>query len=106
MAHIVNAFIAEALSVPIRPGHSSSVFNREADAKASVPAIAETILASGLFPLPPDPLGISTAGASTQPSRVPLNLASKLKLLGVVLGEHGGVSVIVEELSSKRQLFF
>ena len=106
MAHIVNAFIAETLSVPIGSVRPSSVFNREAEARASVPAIAETILASGLFPLPPDPLGISTAGASTQPSRAPLNLASKLKLLGVVLGEHGGVSVIVEELSSKRQLFF
>jgi general secretion pathway protein C len=37
---------------------------------------------------------------------VPLNLASKLKLLGVVMGDHEGVSAIVEELSSKRQLFF
>jgi general secretion pathway protein C len=35
-----------------------------------------------------------------------LNLASKLKLLGVVIGDHEGVSAIVEELSSKRQLFF
>jgi general secretion pathway protein C len=33
-------------------------------------------------------------------------LASKLKLLGVVIGDHEGVSAIIEELSSKRQLFF
>jgi general secretion pathway protein C len=49
---------------------------------------------------------MGTAGPSTPPSRVPLNLASKLKLLGVVIGDHEGVSAIVEELSSKRQLFF
>jgi general secretion pathway protein C len=35
-----------------------------------------------------------------------LNLASKLTLLGVVIGDRGGVSVIVEELTSKRQIFF
>jgi general secretion pathway protein C len=41
-----------------------------------------------------------------QPPRAPLNLASKLTLLGVVVGDRQGVSAIVEELSSKRQLFF
>jgi general secretion pathway protein C len=52
---------------------------------------------------------MSTAGPGgpgAPPSRAPLNLASKLKLLGVVIGDHNGVSAIVEELSSKRQLFF
>ena len=73
---------------------------------ASLPAMVEHIRTSGLFPLPPDPIGISTAGSSAPPSRAPLNLASKLTLLGVVIGDHGGVSAIVEELPSKRQLFF
>jgi general secretion pathway protein C len=68
--------------------------------------MVERIRTSGLFPLPPDPLGISTAGAGAPPARAPLNLASKLTLLGVVIGDHEGVSAIVEELSSKRQLFF
>jgi general secretion pathway protein C len=50
---------------------------------------------------------MSTAAGSTAPaSRAPLNLVSKIKLLGVVIGDHGGISAIVEELSSKRQLFF
>jgi general secretion pathway protein C len=49
---------------------------------------------------------MSTAGSGAAPSRAPLNLALKLKLLGVVIGDHEGVSAIVEELSSKRQLFF
>ena len=108
VAHTINAVIAEALSVPaglVRPSPGS---DREAAVRASVPAMVEQIRKSGLFPLPPDPIGMmmSTAGSSSPPPRAPLNLASKLKLLGVVMGDHEGVSAIVEELSSKRQLFF
>ena len=109
VAHIINAVIAEALSVPggvVRPSPGS---DREVDVSATLPVLVERIRTSGLFPLPPDPLGMGgmgTAGSAAPPSRVPLNLASKLKLLGVVIGDHEGVSAIVEELSSKRQLFF
>ncbi|MEO5863752.1 MAG: hypothetical protein ABIQ79_01775 [Nitrospiraceae bacterium] len=106
MAHIINAVIAEALSVPVALVRSSPGFDQEAEVMASVPAMVEHIRKSGLFPLPPDPLGMSTAGSAMPPTRAPLNLASKLKLLGVVIGTHEGVSAIVEELSSKRQLFF
>ena len=106
VAHIVNAVIAEALSVSgglVRPDPGS---DRETDVNATLPVLIERIRTSGLFPLPPDPLGMSTAGSGAPTSRAPLNLASKLKLLGVVIGDHEGVSAIVEELSSKRQLFF
>jgi general secretion pathway protein C len=106
VAHIINAVIAEALSVPASLGRPSPASGREAEVRASVPAMVEHIRRSGLFPLPPDPLSMSTAGSVAPPSRAPLNLASKLKLLGVVIGDHEGVSAIVEELSSKRQLFF
>jgi general secretion pathway protein C len=34
-----------------------------------------------------------------------LNLAAKLRLIGVVMGEQAGVAAIIEELASKRQLF-
>ncbi len=105
VAHIINAVIAEALSVPTGLVRPSPASDREADVSATLPALVEQIRTSGLFPLPPDPLGIGTAG-SAMPSRAPLNLASKLKLLGVVIGDHEGVSAIVEELSSKRQQFF
>ena len=106
VAHIINAVIAEALSVPAGLVRPSSASDREAEVRASVPAMVERIRTSGLFPLPPDPLSMSTAGPSAPPSRPPLNLASKLALLGVVIGDQGGRSAIVEELSSKRQLFF
>jgi general secretion pathway protein C len=106
VAHIINALIAEALSVPAGPVRPSPASDQATAASASVPALVEHIRASGLFPLPIDPLGISATGSASVPSRAPLNLASKLALLGVVMGDLGGVSVIVEELSSKRQLFF
>lgn len=106
VAHIINAMIAEALSVPVRLAPPSPTSDREADVRTTLPALVEHIRASGLFPLPPDPLGMSIDGSGTPHARAPLDLASKIKLLGVVIGEHEGVSVIVEELSSKRQLFF
>ena len=106
VAHIINAVIAEALSVPVGLVQPSPASDREADVTATLPVLVERIRTSGLFPLPPDPLGMSAAVSAAPPSRAPLNLASKLKLLGVVIGDHEGVSAIVEELSSKRQLFF
>ena len=106
VAHIVNAVIAEALSVPAAQVRPSSSSDREADVSATLPVLVERIRTSGLFPLPSDPLGMGPVGSSPMPARAPLNLASKLKLLGVVIGDHKGVSAIVEELSSKRQLFF
>ena len=106
VAHIVNAVIAEALSVPAGLVRPSPASDQATEASASVPALVEHIQASGLFPLPIVPLGIGATGSGSLPSRAPLNLASKLALLGVVMGDLGGVSVIVEELSSKRQLFF
>ena len=57
-----------------------------------------------------DPVDVAEGGMPGVPGgcphvRQPLNLASKLKLLGVVVGDRGGVSAIIEELGSKRQLF-
>ncbi|HSQ50583.1 MAG TPA: type II secretion system protein N [Nitrospiraceae bacterium] len=106
IAHIINAVIAEALSVPAGLVRSLPHSDRETGENASLPVLIERIRMSGLFPLPPDPLGMSIAESSMQPARAPLNLSSKLKLLGVVVGDREGVSAIVEELSGKRQLFF
>ena len=108
VAHIINAVIAEALSVPGGIVQPSAGSVRETDVDATLPALVERIRTSGLFPLPPDPFNMATSGvgSGTSLSRAPLNLASKLKLLGVVIGDREGVSAIIEELSSKRQLFF
>jgi general secretion pathway protein C len=105
IAHIINAVIAEALSVPASLMRTSQTSSRETDATGTLPVLIERIRTSGLFPLPQDPLGMGVAGSVATQSRPPLNLASKLKLLGVVIGDREGVSAIIEELSSKRQLF-
>ncbi len=69
VAHIINAVIAEALSVPggvVRPSPGS---DREVDVSATLPVLVERIRTSGLFPLPPDPLGMGTVWALRGPLR-------------------------------------
>ncbi len=108
IAHTINAVIAEALFVP-----SGVVLPRAVDpdsaATRSPSALAEQVRMSGLFPLPPDPVGMMsggmTAGPAGAPLRQALNLASKIKVLGVVVGDRNGVSAVIEDLASKRQLF-
>jgi general secretion pathway protein C len=111
IAHTINAVIAEALFVP-----SGVVVPRAADqdgaAMRSPSALAEQVRVSGLFPLAPDAVSVTSVGGmpvvmggTTTPLQQPLNLASKLRLLGVVMGDRGGVSAIIEELASKHQLF-
>jgi general secretion pathway protein C len=108
IAHTINAVIAEALFVPSGVALPRAV-DHDSSATRSPSALAEQVRMSGLFPLPPDPIvsedGMS-GGIGGAPMRQPLNLASKVKLLGVVVGDRGGVSAIIEELGSKRQLFF
>lgn len=106
LAHTINAVIAEALHLPTGATLMRPMSSPNASNETSPAILAEQVRLSGLFPLPPDPLGMSVPGQpGTISSRAPLNVASKIKLLGVVIGERGGVSAIVEELSSKRQLF-
>ncbi|HKY71847.1 MAG TPA: hypothetical protein VJL88_07990 [Nitrospira sp.] len=107
IAHTINAVIAEALFVPSGVAVPRSM-DADASATRSPSALAEHVRMSGLFPLPPDPVAV-TPGGVAGPMGVtllqPLNLASKLQLIGVVMGERGGVSAIIEELASKRQMF-
>lgn len=108
IAHTINAVIAEALFVPSGVAVPRAV-DQDGSAGRSPSALAEQVRMSGLFPLPPDPVvteGGLPGGMGGGPMRQPLNLSSKLKLLGVVMGDRGGVSAIIEELGSKRQMFF
>jgi general secretion pathway protein C len=110
IAHTINALIAEALFMPSGVA-VPRILDQDASAARSPSALAEQVRMSGLFPLPPDPVGVTSVGGMPvamggAPLQQPLNLASKLQLIGVVMGDHGGVSAIVEELAGKRQLFF
>lgn len=104
IAHTINAVIAEALFVPSGIALPQAVLDQDGSVTRSPSALAEQVRMSGLFPLPPDPIGMT--GGIGGPVRQSLNVASKIKLLGVVVGDHVGVSAIIEELASKRQLFF
>jgi general secretion pathway protein C len=106
LAHAVNAVIANALHMP--PDLLRGSVSSPSGEFASVPPseLAEQIRLRAIFPLPPDPIGPGSVGNSPlAPIRSSLNLATKLRLIGVVMGEHGGVAAIIEELASKRQLF-
>jgi general secretion pathway protein C len=111
IAHTINAVIAEALFMPSGVAVPQAV-DRDSSATRSATALAEQVRMSGLFPLPPDPVGVASVGGmpvvmggNAVALQQPLNLASKLKLLGIAMGERGGISAIIEELASKQQLF-
>jgi len=107
IAHTINAVIAEALFVPAGEVGPLTVTGSTAAVDRSPASLADHIRTSGLFPLPPDPVGMAGGvgfGLSMGPHT--LNVASKIKLLGVVVGSREGVSSIIEELATKKQHFF
>ncbi|HXV69758.1 MAG TPA: hypothetical protein VD738_12635, partial [Nitrospira sp.] len=60
-----------------------------------------------LFLLPPEPEEMASQDGRTAPAvRASVGAATKIRLIGVVLGDHRGVFAIVEELSSKRQVLY
>lgn len=108
IAHTINAVIAEALFVPSGVA-LPRIIDQDHTATRSPSVLAEQVRLSGLFPVPADAVevmgGTAMPGVPGAPLRQVLNLASKIKVLGVVMGDRGGVSAIIEDLGSKRQLF-
>ena len=104
VAHTINAVIAEALFMPTAPSVPRTPIGSSSEVVYAPSALAAHIRTSGLFPIPVDPAG-SVEGVPN-PVRPTLNVASKIKLIGVVVGSRRGMSAIIEELASKRQLFF
>jgi general secretion pathway protein C len=109
IAHTINALVAEALFVPSGVAVPRAS-NHDISATRSPSALAEQVRTSGLFPLAPDAVGVATVagmpvamGGGQMPQ--PLNLASKLQLIGIAMGDRGGVFAIIEEVGTKRQLF-
>ncbi len=106
IAHSINAFIAHSLLIPFVPQPLASV--AESIAPVAPPAqLAAEIVASGLFPLPQQESSQSAFwGQPAKAARPPLEVAKKVKLLGTVMGDRGGISAILEELTTKRQNLF
>lgn len=107
IAHTVNALVADALYlVPAQPAGSSRT--TPVLPASYVPSEhAEDIQSSGLFLLPAEPEEMASQDGVTAPAvRASVGAATKIRLIGVVLGDHRGVFAIVEELSSKRQVLY
>src|SRR5262245_52470168 len=103
IAHTINGVIAEALLTPAGLNPPQASASIDPSLNRSPVSLADQVRSSGLFPLPQNPVtqGVAAPGIVRQP----LNLAAKMKLLGVVMGDLGGVSAIIEMLASKQQLF-
>lgn len=116
IAHTINAFVADALYVipePTRESGSASSGGTPLLASYSPTQAMEQIRSSGLFQLPPmnenGSTGVTSSGrrgSSGPVVRASLGLATRLRLIGTVLGDQRGVFAIVEELSSKQQSLY
>lgn len=107
IAHAMNVVIAEALLSPVAVSPSPTSVSAVQRVSHSPSTLTDQLRKSGLFPVPEVPTGMTgSTGSPTGILNQPLNLASKLKLLGVVVGDRGGVSAIVEELMNRRQAFY
>lgn len=106
-AHSINAFIGDALYFePEYPSGSGG--NGSARPISSAPAqYAEDVRSSGLFSLPAAPQVGGNEGASdVAVVRASLGAANKIRLIGIVMGDHRGVFAIIEELASKKQALY
>jgi general secretion pathway protein C len=106
LAHTVNAFVADALQPPtIQVSSLHSVAPSEPQAESSR-ALADAIVASGLFPLPPGAGNSSASGQTSVPIAPPLEVAKKVALIGTVFGQEGGIMAILEDLPTKKQSLY
>jgi general secretion pathway protein C len=106
IAHTINAFIGHSLRVPFTPQSLSSVADPAAPTVPPAQLAAE-IRASGIFPLPEEESAdVALPGQPAKAKQPPLDVAKKVKLLGTVMGDRGGISAVLEDLATKRQNLF
>ena len=115
VAHSINAFVADALHIMPEPRVGSGA--QESAGSVTPTAFspvqyAEDVRSSGLFVLPPPPPPQETLqGSGTQggrpgtPVRASLGAASKIRVIGVVMGDRQGIFAIVEEQASNHPNF-
>lgn len=103
VAHGTNAFVANALYVPLDQS-TPPAGNTEAVAPSDqVQHSVDVILHSGLFELPPEQQTKSGGGQPAAPPPPPIGAARKVALLGTVFGKSGGMMAIFEDLATKKQ---
>ncbi|MCP9450862.1 MAG: hypothetical protein NNA21_12465 [Nitrospira sp.] len=108
LAHSINAIVEHQLAV-IPSAESSGLASGEPSSPASdgSPQFVDSIKNSGLFELPisPPQTWSTESGFAAASPKPPLEVAKKVRLLGVVLGDRHD-SAVLEDLSSKQQSLF
>lgn len=105
IAHGVNAFVADALNMPlamldISSSHPEPIMITDLiDPQQRI----EHILESGLFELPPVAQRRKAGAPPPGPPPPPIEAARKVALLGSILGTDGTAMAIVEDLATKHQ---
>lgn len=106
IAHSINAFVADALYVVPTAQAGSDDHGLIRPAAYSPAQYMEDIRNSGLFALP----AVSQSSPREDPgapvARASIGAATKIRLIGVVMGDQRGVFAIAEELASKRQVLY
>jgi general secretion pathway protein C len=106
LAHTVNAFVADALRpASIQISRLDSIVTSESHGE-SPRALADAIVTSGLFPLPPGANGSLAPAQLTEAPTPPLEVAKKVALIGTVFGPQGGIMAILEDLPTKKQILY
>lgn len=108
LAHSINAFVADALRatpLPLSLPTQSELPAMTSPVSYSPTRYVEDVRASGLFALPSQREPVNPEGAGT-PIRASIGAATKISLIGVVMGEQNGVFAIVEEQATKKQTLY
>ncbi|MFN3680458.1 MAG: type II secretion system protein N [Nitrospira sp.] len=108
LAHSINAFIADALqTLPL-----SLAAPTQSESPTVVTTVSytpnrfvEDVRSSGLFALPPQREPVNSEKSET-PIRASIGAATKISLIGVVMGEQTGVFAIIEEQATKKQTLY
>lgn len=107
LAHSINAFVEDELAAIPSITPVSSLSSEVTGTPSLVAAdFIEHIQASGLFAMPTIPTTRPSAppgGDFAKPTKPPLNVAQKIRLLGTVLDDRGGGFAVTEEMATKQQ---
>jgi general secretion pathway protein C len=107
VAHSINAFIADALYLAPEISAQSGSTGAALPVSFAPSRYADDIRSSGLFLLPPASQESKNPGEPAGSAvRASLGAASKIRLIGIVMGDKRGVFAIVEELASKKQALY
>ena len=106
LAHSVNAFVAYSIARPGEAPVATFVQQDEPGEKTTPQALAQAIIAGGVFLLPANPNATLADGQPAAPPPPPLNVAKKVSLIGTALNSSTGGVAIVQDLSSKQQTLY